>query len=267
MNPTPIQIKMNTNHVYNQLIPIITAEWANYQKVKGMTCVVNDAIPILWFGDIASYVKSEKRIVTVGLNPSNNEFEDGTKRGVDVRFPKALPLVGKSILTPTDITLYTYALNEYFCVNPYMKWFKQYEQILNLLNASYFVNNCSRTAIHIDACSSIATDPTWGSLCSKSKMLLQSNNSFIPLMNALNPDIVLISANKQIVESYFGKNGWTDYNPGNTAYVRTKVHDNRIIIWGYNNHGTPFGGINITDPKKIINLKKIMINIRTYYNF
>ena len=38
--------------------------------------IVENSIPIIWFGNINKYLDSEKRILTVGLNPSNIEFPE-----------------------------------------------------------------------------------------------------------------------------------------------------------------------------------------------
>lgn len=47
------------------------------------TCIVQDSIPILWFGDMEAYCHSKRKIVTVGLNPSLQEFPKDKDR-----FPK-----------------------------------------------------------------------------------------------------------------------------------------------------------------------------------
>ena len=51
--------------------------------------VVEPSIPIIWFGDIYKYFKERDhnlRIVSVGLNPSDNEFIDDNKRRSFYRF-------------------------------------------------------------------------------------------------------------------------------------------------------------------------------------
>ena len=45
-----------------------------YDKFKDYDVVVSPSLPILYFGDLASYEKSDLKIVTVGKNPSDNEF-------------------------------------------------------------------------------------------------------------------------------------------------------------------------------------------------
>lgn len=243
---------------------LIHSAWKVYQNVKTMSCVVKNSIPILWFGDLKAYDESEKKIVTIGLNPSLNEFDDGTTKGTAVRFPKAAPLVGKNTLTHADVNLYTDAMNEYFTNEPYVIWFNHYERVINLLDASYF-GNTSNTAMHIDIYSPIATDPTWGRLCENARNKLQvayPTSDFQNLLNGLNPDIILISANKNIVEKEFGNSGWTIYPnaSASTRYVKIKKDNNgRIIIWGYNFHGVPFGGIGKSK------LQNIFVQIKTQF--
>lgn len=247
----------------------IEQSWDYYKKVKGMTCVVKDVIPILWFGDSQLYEQGTMRIVTVGLNPSLREFEEGTEKGVAVRFPKAASLVGKN-LSSTDVKTYTEAMDDYFKCNP-LDWFGSYEKLLNNLDASYGGKNVEkhgekeRTAIHIDLYSSVATNPTWGGLCdvARSTLSASSKPDFTDLLDALCPHVVLISANKDIVTKYFGDNGWNAEKSisSKVAYVRHKKENGRIIIWGYNFRGTPFGGMKDCD------LKNAFDNIRKIYGF
>lgn len=249
----------------NLLNKFIVSSWNAYKKVKGMTCVVKDVIPILWFGDSQLYEQGTMRIVTVGLNPSLREFEEGTEKGVTVRFPKATSLVGKN-LSPTDVKTYTEAMDDYFKCNP-LNWFDKYEKLLNYLDASYGgkYGEKKRTAIHIDIYSPVATNPTWGGLCdvARSTLSASSKPDFTDLLDALCPHVVLISANKDIVTKYFGKNGWNAEKSisSKVAYVRHKKENGRIIIWGYNFRGTPFGGMKDCD------LKKAFDNIRKIYGF
>lgn len=245
---------------------LIKSAWNAYQALKSSSFVVKDAVPILWFGDSKSYAASQRRIVTVGLNPSNMEFQDGTHSGTGVRFPKALPLVGLPTLSPTDIATYAAAMDDYFNPNPYWRWFTQYNKILNLLNASYDGKQGAYTAIHIDAYTPIATNPTWGGLSESDRKSLHNPTLFIDLLSALEPDIILISANRTIVESLFGSAGWTTFKPATPkkrAYVKTKQCDGQLIIWGHNMMGTPFGGMTSAELQLIFDDIKVRYGIRS----
>jgi len=239
---------------------LIKSAWNAYQALKSSSFVVKDAVPILWFGDSQSYAASQRRIVTVGLNPSNMEFQDGTHSGTGVRFPKALPLVGQPTLSPTDIATYAAAMDDYFNRNPFWRWFTQYNKILNLLNASYNGKQGAHTAVHIDVYTPIATNPTWGGLPQSIRKSLYDPTLFTNLLSALEPDIILISANSTIVESLFGSTGWTTFKPSSPkkrAYVKTKQCDGQLIIWGYNMMGTPFGGMKDAELQQIFSRIKV----------
>ena len=45
-----------------------------FARYKSQSFVVNPSIPILYFGDEVAYRKSKLKVITVGKNPSLNEF-------------------------------------------------------------------------------------------------------------------------------------------------------------------------------------------------
>lgn len=61
------------------LIKHVWDEFVNSKNTLS-THLVNDNIPIIWFGDLNKYYESDKKIVTVSLNPSNIEFEDKKRK-------------------------------------------------------------------------------------------------------------------------------------------------------------------------------------------
>ena len=46
-----------------------------YETKKNLKYVVSESLPILFFGDLESFSNQKKKVVTVGLNPSNIEFQ------------------------------------------------------------------------------------------------------------------------------------------------------------------------------------------------
>ena len=48
----------------------------DYYGPNNPACVLRNVVPILWFGDMDAYWESEKKIVTVAVNPSKLEFPD-----------------------------------------------------------------------------------------------------------------------------------------------------------------------------------------------
>lgn len=150
------------------LIKHVWNEFVNSKNTLS-THLVNDSIPIIWFGDLNKYSESDKKIVTVSLNPSNIEFED--KKGNKInRFPNASAIKGLNFLSSKDISTYETAMNNYFNVRPYTNWFKNPEYALRALDASYGgkMTNTQEayhnTVIHIDIKCPLATDPTWSKL-------------------------------------------------------------------------------------------------------
>lgn len=142
--------------------------------------------PILWFGNLEAYRKSSIKILTVGINPSEDEFPNHTFR----RFPAWNEL---------SVENYFNGLNEYFNEEAY-NWFTQLSNSINLeaiWNCSYITNQCQNTALHIDFCTPIATNPTWSNgLPAKVQSYLQKIqiDYFQQLLVFLNPDIVFIGS-------------------------------------------------------------------------
>lgn len=265
--------------------------WSEYMSLHKMSCVLSDAIPILWFGDLVAYSSSPIRIVTVSLNPSNLEFQEKScdPVSVNLRFSPANSIIGKSKLSSNDIKDYLRAMNNYFNDNPYIKWFQWHESALNCLDATYGGKmnknkNCYlNTAIHIDVESSIPTNPTWGNLCAhcQNSIRNQHGNSFKDLIDLLEPHVIIIASNESIVNKHFGigKKGFDasiSYNkqtiqkngkPRTVSYIRTykKTPISSTLIWTMNYNGTPFGGMKMNDPNKISTLKKIGSYIKMTY--
>ena len=195
-----------------QMETLIKDVWNEFVNSKNTlsTHLVNDSIPIIWFGDLNKYSESDKKIVTVSLNPSNIEFED--KKGNKInRFPNASAIKGLNSLSPKDISTYETAMNNYFNVRPYTNWFKNPEYALRALDASYGgkMTNTQEayhnTAIHIDIKCPLATDPTWSKLPKEIVSYLDKQfiGYFDKLLNILEPDIILVSINRDYIEDNF----------------------------------------------------------------
>jgi len=160
--------------------------------------VVKPSLPILYFGDLKAYNNSKLKIVTVGKNPSLNEFKLNKNDEYSfVRFPKWNK--NEQNLTET--------LNDYFKIKPLKKWFSSFEPVLNGMNASYYTGEGENIAIHTDICSPIATNPTWSKLKPKEQNELFEKGFLIweKLIEELNPDVILVSIPTSLFESVFGK--------------------------------------------------------------
>ncbi len=183
--------------------------------------LVRPSIPILYFGDSELYQWSALRILTVGLNPSREEF------------PHAAPF--SRFLEPPDEdidrTAYLSSLDNYFRVNPYMQWFNpSFEPLLQSLDASYYDGPQSR-ALHTDLCSPLPTDPTWSRLYEVSKAFLQPAGVRLwhQLTEALEPDVVLISIARRLLNNII----FPVTVPVSTIHTVTGAHRSpyRIEAW------------------------------------
>ena len=170
---------MNLDH------PIKSA-WDSFDRLSNREWVVKPSVPIAFFGDSNAYQASRLRIVTVGLNPSLHEFPSNHPF---TRFPQLQYADRRDLLT------YREALNDYFRIAPYSKWFKRsFESMLNGLGAS-FCGEHESTALHTDICSPIATLRTWSRLNAAERNALEEDGVQIwhDLIESLNPHLVLIS--------------------------------------------------------------------------
>ena len=259
---------------------LIIDSWNAFMSLQSMPCVIDDAIPILWFGDIDGYCRSPIRIVTVGLNPSNKEFQekDCDPIMLHTRFPDAAGLHGKKNLTPADIMLYRQAMNEYFKYNPYKNWFQWHESALNDLDASYGGKmlkqgcKCKKTALHIDIETAIATNPTWGGLCKDCRATIQAqcNKMFNGLIAVLDPQVIVFALDQNTAKTQFNvyKNGCDTNLSYDTppAYIRTYPNVNgRTLIWTRNMNGLPWGGMKLSDPSKSATLAKVASYLKSVY--
>ena len=170
------------------LIDLIKAENNRFKSLNFSNNIVPNSIPILWFGNYQKYESSELKIITVSLNPSDNEFKikKTDNYSTNYRFPS---------FNGTVNSLYK-AYNEYFINNPYDSWFKaSFKSVLVGFKASHY-NGALNTALHTDIGSPYATNPTWSGLDAtiKQKLEQMGSKSWHDLIKILDPDVILFSA-------------------------------------------------------------------------
>lgn len=203
---------------HNELDKLIDKCWEHHKDMKLMFRSVfpDRDIPILWFGNIHAYEKSEHRIVSVGLNPSEMEFREGKslKRKGEWsmwRFRKASEIaVRGGLMSKSDVQNYKDALNQYFNgysttkATAYKKWFSNWKCILHGLRASFDPKEADNTAIHTDFCTPLATTDGWGDLAPAIKQKLCADATgkklWRNLLMILKPDLVLTCNKEEIVE-------------------------------------------------------------------
>lgn len=180
-----------SNHTEN----LARRAWAQYDEFEDEDFVVEESMPILYFGDRAAYERSSLKVVTVGHNPSAHEFPDEVERFNGVESTPE-PAVGE----------YLQALDNYFSGGTdYGEWFGNYEQVLRGLGASYYSGqngtSSSNIALHTDLHSPLATTPQWskleGSFSGARERLAESGiELWRNLIEALKPDLILASLPK-----------------------------------------------------------------------
>lgn len=221
---------MNINEIderKKKLKKLIRDYWIDYLEKRedkywencsnGKNVVVKPSIPIVWFGNIDKYFSSDLRIVTIGLNPSDNEFPNGTFS----RFQAAEDLADYDISDDYCINKLFNSYNKYFDKAVQKKldknikrkkdkklgehegpcsWFmngfeKNVFEVFPEISVSYGYNIAKNTAIHIDFQTALATNPTWSKLKSKQQTLLNESGRklYKKLFEILDPHIMLFS--------------------------------------------------------------------------
>ena len=153
---------------------------------------------------------STVRIVTVGLNPSFNEFPSNNSF---LRFPAQWNLLD--------------SCNSYFSVAPYTGWFSTYDHLLSGFDASFYYGKKPNTALHTDILSPVATQKPWSQLDNRHQAELAANGVDLwhDLVRYLKPHILLISVaakhKKRILFSTV--NGWQTV----LSFSKTKSGEDR----------------------------------------
>jgi hypothetical protein len=188
----------------SKLKRLVEDAWDQYDYFKSQSrndrkWHIGGNTPILYFGDIWSYLSSSLKIITVGYNPSEGEFSENRSSFQNLRRSKSS-------------ATYLKALNTYFDNNPFEVWFKHYQSVLDGLDATYGGKMevtgkprrlPHRVAIHTDLCSPLATRPAWGKLPEKARAALQREGTCTwrsLVKDCLKPDIIMISVAPQYMD-------------------------------------------------------------------
>ena len=200
-------IKMNIRDLSRECIEIFR------KSLNSSLPITTPSIPILYFGNKPAYNKSKIKIITVGLNPSYNEFPVNDRFKY---FRKAENINLNLELTQDDIRLYLEALNDYFIDDSY-NWFKWFEPILNGMNASYYENKDPNRVLHTDICSPFATNLTWSKKKfhrdQKANMIKEGKKIWHKLVELLDPDIIIISVAKKYLKNIqLNQSKWIEFH-------------------------------------------------------
>ena len=217
-----------------ELESLVNAYMRNFDGKKNLRVVVPNSIPIVWFGDLAAYEKSPVKVVTIGLNPSLKEFDCWPPR-FDTRANNAAALYK--------------TLCNYYNDNPHNGYFSHFERCLNRLGTSYSGKmttiRYTNTAIHIDAYSSIATNPTWGNLMQNQKDSVNQQELCQQFLEYLQPNVVLMStAHHVFVETlHINTRPMALYEYSGKGVIKVYKEHGQLFTYGINMKGQPFGGI------------------------
>ena len=170
------------------------------QLLKGSSLDATGAVkswsPVPYFGDLLS-----AEVATVGLNPSDKEFENraGTELSGDSRRLHTLTSLGLSSwsqATGDHVSAVKESCDSYFHANPYWRWFGRLEPILTELEVSYRSGAC-----HLDLVP-FATRPVWGRLKREQRSALMESRKDIGHLIAESPIRVLILNGAGVVKGF-----------------------------------------------------------------
>jgi hypothetical protein len=244
---------------YYSVDPLVDRAWQILYNAAAFDngVVVRPSIPILFFGDSTRYLGSPLKIITVGLNPSRQEFPDSDRFQ---RFP-AMKAISQPFAVDGDRSRYIVALNDYFRIDPYKSWFAAYEAILQGMGASYY-DSAENTALHTDVCTPLATDPTWTGLTTDMREGLISEGRALwhDLVRRLAPELILVSVAREHLRQikFVQVGGWEVVhivdraNPFEVRGIKVDVVPGKTtsMIFGRAAQ-TPFGTVSVSDKRKM----------------
>lgn len=118
------------------------------EPVIAKTGVIRWSCPVPAFGDLL-----KSKVATLGLNPSNREFVDGSGLELDGTYRRFHTLKSLSIdcwskATELHLQLIADSCRTYFSRNPYDTWFRKLDYIISGTKTSFY--DTSSTACHLD---------------------------------------------------------------------------------------------------------------------
>lgn len=162
--------------------------------------VIEWSSPVASFGDLET-----AEVATVGLNPSNREFVDerGCQlRGVDQRFHTldSLNLQNWREADSRHLEALVATYKAYFRGNPYDRWFRRLDQIVEGSYASYY--DTERPACHLDIVP-YATRVKWNDLSSydRSELIRVCADTLALLLRSSSVRLLILNG-RSVVEHF-----------------------------------------------------------------
>ena len=228
------------------------------------TGIVKTWAPVPYFGDIAN-----STVATVGLNPSNKEFEDDGEqelRGSGRRFHtlNSLGLEFWSELSGQGLISIKESCDNYFDRNPYWRWFGGLRPITSELNISFGAGAC-----HLDLVP-YATNKKWSKLSQvQRRELLEVNRRTLTDLVWNSPLRILVLNGTGVIEGFkkafkvrlepqpmpswdlpwtSGKRRGCSYRGRLENLTREEDSSNGILVLGYNHNIPNTPGVNEVIP-------------------
>ncbi len=196
--------------------------------------------PIIFFGNYHAFANSRLRIVTVGLNPSNKEFQDPDGNPSFWRFPELEKLTKSWKGDSEQIAEYLTSISRYFEREESVhRWFSSFETKLKYLGATFRTNQPSgNAAIHTDLCSPLATRLNWSEIVKEDKfgaLVLEQAGSRLwnKLVVALNPQVMLVQVAFEHLRSMtLGGGDWNAFGgvPMRVAAWSLVMNDKTVMV-------------------------------------
>lgn len=236
-----------TINVFTSLAKVLSRSWAVKRELQreGVP-VLRKSPPILYFGSLPAYFASPLRVVTAALNPSSNEFPDGTPA---LRFPGACERYPERHFE---------ALNNYFEHAPYWeKWFKHADVLLDGLGVGFRAGRSCRD-LHTDLCSPLATQPAFTDLTKWQQDELERKGMplWSDLIQLLDPDVIIMSGAGPLRDRVplFANAGWECvYGTGRKGAWLAVIQAwgrQRLGVFALTNH-VPFGNLSLDERRRV----------------
>ncbi len=257
------------------LVELVDGAWETFRAHKGKSYYLPGSMPILFFGDLSKYTSSRIKIITIGVNPSKEEFPEDD---LLVRFPlmkNRLDCLESGRLGDLDKQAYVNAISDYFAEQPY-QWFKASEHVLNQIDSSYYPKDGHHnTVLHTDFCTPLAVKGNWGKLTDgrggqKASLLEPGNDLWYHLIEFLNPHIMIASVQENLASQIRGNFSRGRFSPTDSSVFYSISHTKfgkprrdvyevhkwesggaPVLFSGEPKNGVPFGSVSIENRNAI----------------
>lgn len=189
---------MSADGVYTALVKAI--DRLEGQLLGDIRELMTWSSPVLTFGDPTTC-----RVATVGINPSNLEFVDGSGSELPPRRRRlqTLTSLGLDSWREADVAhlrLIITSCNEYFRGNPYDRWFRSLDVVVQGTNTSFYDDHS--VACHLDLVP-YATSLKWSYLPrTTQRALLQTSADTLGLLLRDSPIECIILNGSSVINAF-----------------------------------------------------------------